>query len=70
MLDEPATGLDKMASRWLEEMLLAVSERKGVTVLMVSHDFEQTQRIAGRVTVLDRSVLADGCAADALHALQ
>jgi zinc transport system ATP-binding protein len=69
ILDEPATGLDKMASRWLEEMLIAVSERKGITVLMVSHDAEQARRIARRVTVLDRTVLADGPAADALNAL-
>lgn len=70
MLDEPATGLDKMASRWLEEMLIAVSEGTGVTVLMVSHDTEQARRIAGRVTVLDRRILADGPPADALDALQ
>jgi zinc transport system ATP-binding protein len=70
ILDEPATGLDKMAGRWLEEMLVAVSERKGVTVLMVSHDVEQTRRIAGHVTVLDRSVVADGGAAEALDQVQ
>ena len=69
ILDEPATGLDDAASRWLEEMLRTVRGREGVTVLMVSHDLEQARRLADRVTVLDRSVLADGAAADALQQL-
>jgi zinc transport system ATP-binding protein len=69
ILDEPATGLDDAASRWLEEMLRSVREREGVTVLMVSHDLEQARRLADRVTVLDRSVLADGAPADALQEL-
>jgi zinc transport system ATP-binding protein len=67
MLDEPATGLDAASSRWLEDMLLTVRQRDGVTVLMVSHDLTQAQRIADRVTVLDRVVLVDGTAAEALE---
>jgi zinc transport system ATP-binding protein len=67
MLDEPGTGLDLASSRWLEEMLLTVRQRDGVTVLMVSHDLAQAQRIADRVTVLDRVVIVDGTAAEALE---
>jgi zinc transport system ATP-binding protein len=66
ILDEPAAGLDAAASRWLEEMLVSVRERDRVTVLMVSHDLEQARRIADRVTLLDRSVVADGPADEAL----
>lgn len=66
ILDEPAAGLDAAASRWLEEMLVSVRNTDGVTVLMVSHDLEQARRIADRVTLLDRVVVADGAAADAL----
>jgi len=69
ILDEPAAGLDAAASRWLEEMLVTVRDRDGVTVLMVSHDLEQARRIADRVTLLDGAVVADGLAADALAAL-
>jgi ABC-type Mn2+/Zn2+ transport system ATPase subunit len=65
ILDEPATGLDVGASRWLEETLTARS-REGVTVLMVSHDLDQARRIAHEVTVLDRAVVASGPAAQAL----
>ncbi len=68
ILDEPAAGLDAAAGRWLEEMLVSVRERDGVTVLMVSHDQEQARRIADRVTLLDRAVVADGPAGEALPA--
>lgn len=66
VLDEPAAGLDAAANRWLEEMLVETRASTGVTVLMVSHDLEQARRIADRVTLLDRVVLADGSAVEAL----
>ena len=66
ILDEPAAGLDAASGRWLEEMLVSVRERDGVTVLMVSHDHAQARRIADRVTLLDRSVVADGAAGQVL----
>ena len=66
ILDEPATGLDDTASRWLEEMLLTVRDQHGVTVLMVSHDLDQVRRIADRVTILDVSVVGDGPADETL----
>jgi zinc transport system ATP-binding protein len=50
VLDEPASGLDEAASRWLDDTL--VSLKGEMTVLMVSHDAEQVRRIADRVTVI------------------
>ncbi len=66
LLDEPASGLDEAAGRQLEETLLALRATTELTVLMVSHDLEQVRRIADRVTVIDRRVVADGTAAEAL----
>jgi zinc transport system ATP-binding protein len=66
ILDEPGSGLDEAASRSLEETLLALRGATDLTVLMVSHDLEQVRRIADRVTVLDRRVVRDGPAAEAL----
>ncbi len=66
ILDEPTTGLDESAGRWLEESLTAIASTGKTTVLMVSHDLEQVRRIASRVTVLDRQVIADGTAAEIL----
>ena len=50
ILDEPASGLDEAAARWLDDTLTSLKGE--MTVLMVSHDSEQVRRIADRVTVL------------------
>ena len=50
ILDEPASGLDESAARWLDDTL--TSFKGEMTVLMVSHDSEQVRRVADRVTHL------------------
>lgn len=65
ILDEPAAGLDEGGVGQLEEVIRRLKAR-GTTVLMVSHDLEQVARLADRVTVLDRSVIGDGPAAETL----
>jgi zinc transport system ATP-binding protein len=60
LLDEPASGLDEEAARRLERVLVGLCSDDGVTVLMVSHDLGQARRLADRVTVLARTVRADG----------
>jgi zinc transport system ATP-binding protein len=65
ILDEPASGLDEGGVQQLEDLLRMMKER-GATVLMVSHDLAQVRRIADRVTVLDRSVIKEGPADEAL----
>jgi zinc transport system ATP-binding protein len=66
LLDEPASGLDEAAARRFEQVLVALCRDDGVTVLMVSHDLAQARRLADRVTVLARTVRADGPAAEVL----
>ena len=65
LLDEPASGLDEAGIQQLEDLLRTV-QAAGTTVLMVSHDLDQVRRIADRVTVLDRVIVAEGVAEDAL----
>ena len=50
MLDEPGTGLDETAARWLDDTLMSL--KGDMTVLMVSHDSDQVRRIADRITNL------------------
>ena len=50
ILDEPGSGLDESAARWLDDTLLSLKGE--MTVLMVSHDSEQVRRVADRVTVI------------------
>jgi zinc transport system ATP-binding protein len=66
LLDEPAAGLDESAARALEDTLVSLRRAARTTILMVSHDFDQVRRIADRVTVLERRVVADGVAELAL----
>jgi zinc transport system ATP-binding protein len=66
ILDEPTSGLDEAAVQRLEEILVAIRRQHDSTVLMVSHDLEQARRLADRVTVLDRRVVAEGTAAEIL----
>ena len=54
LLDEPASGLDEIAARSFEQILVEL--RRSTTVLMVSHDLTQARRIADRITVIDRTV--------------
>jgi zinc transport system ATP-binding protein len=60
ILDEPTSGLDEAAAHWLEETLTAIKRAGRTTILMVSHDLDQVRRIADRVTVLDRRIVAEG----------
>ena len=53
ILDEPASGLDETAARWLDTTLQSL--KREMTTLMVSHDSEQVRRIADRVTNLTSS---------------
>jgi zinc transport system ATP-binding protein len=60
LLDEPASGLDEMAVRRFEEVVVDLKRAAGTSVLMVSHDLSQVRRLADRVTLLDRTVRRTG----------
>lgn len=66
LLDEPASGLDEMAVRQFEAVVLALTRDAGTSVLMVSHDLGQVRRIADRVTLIDKTVRRTGVPADVL----
>jgi zinc transport system ATP-binding protein len=53
ILDEPATGLDESATRWLHETLASL--KGDITVVMVSHDSAHVRSVADHVTTLERS---------------
>src|SRR5262245_39211080 len=66
ILDEPSSGLDEVAFQWLERTLTSLTRERRTTIIMVSHDFDHVRRIADRVTLLDRSVVREGTADEAL----
>jgi phospholipid/cholesterol/gamma-HCH transport system ATP-binding protein len=64
MYDEPTTGLDPLATRNVDEMILATCEQFKVTSVVISHDMASVFRIADRIAMLhNKRILAAGPAA-------
>ncbi len=61
MYDEPTTGLDPLATRNVDEMILATCDQFHVTSVVISHDMASVFRIADRIAMLhDKRVLQAG----------
>ena len=52
IFDEPTTGLDPLATRNVDEMILAAAARYNVTSVVISHDMASVFRIADRIAML------------------
>jgi NitT/TauT family transport system ATP-binding protein len=52
LLDEPFGALDAQTKRAMQDFLLAVWQRTGATVLMVTHDVEEAIYLSQRIYVL------------------
>lgn len=53
LYDEPTSGLDPIATTMVDEMIIDVRERLGLTQLVVTHDMGSAYRIADRLAVLN-----------------
>jgi ABC-2 type transport system ATP-binding protein len=64
-LDEPTIGLDVAAKAAIRELLREESDRRGVTLLLTSHDTGDIERVCDRVIVIHQGrLLWDGRIAD------
>jgi phospholipid/cholesterol/gamma-HCH transport system ATP-binding protein len=52
LVDEPFSGLDPIAVRTVEALLVDVRERTGVTMIVVNHDIPSTMRMADQIVFL------------------
>ena len=52
LLDEPTSALDEAARRRVEELVRDLNARLGLTMVFVSHDLSQVERVSDRVVVL------------------
>ena len=52
LLDEPTSALDEAARRKIEELVRDLNARLGLTMVYVSHDLAQVERVADRVVLL------------------
>lgn len=62
-LDEPSAGLDPVTSVELDELILALNESLGITVIIVTHELDSIFKIGKRCIMLDadtKSIIARG----------
>ncbi|XVF41074.1 hypothetical protein PTKIN_Ptkin01aG0251000 [Pterospermum kingtungense] len=52
LLDEPTSALDPISTQNIEDVIVKLKKKKGMTVIMVSHSIKQIQRVADRVCLL------------------
>ena len=59
MLDEPTSGLDPASAREVRDLILEL-RAQGKTVLLCTHNLDEVERVADRVAVLSRRLIAIG----------
>ncbi|PON66126.1 Phosphonate C-P lyase system [Parasponia andersonii] len=52
LLDEPTSALDPISTENIEDVIVKLKKKQGMTVIMVSHSIKQIQRIADIVCLL------------------
>lgn len=62
-LDEPSAGLDPISAFELDELILTLNQKLGMTVVIVTHDLDSIFKIAKHCVMLDknsRTIIARG----------
>jgi len=59
MLDEPTSGLDPGSAREVRDLVLGL-RAQGRTILLCTHNLDEVERVADRVAVLSRRLIAMG----------
>jgi len=52
--DEPSAGLDPVTSAEIDELIMGLNKKLGVTSVVVTHEMDSAFRIADRMVLLDR----------------
>jgi ABC-2 type transport system ATP-binding protein len=54
-LDEPTTGLDPQARRNLWDVIRAINDEAGKTVVLTTHYLEEAEQLCDRVAIMDEA---------------
>lgn len=57
LFDEPTSGLDPIVSDVIDQMILRLQKRFGITSIVVTHDMKSVFKIADQVALLKRGVI-------------
>jgi len=61
MYDEPTTGLDPIRADLINELIIALNTKFGITSIVVTHDMVSAAKIADRMLLLyDGNIICDG----------
>jgi len=66
LMDEPLTGLDSPSQDGLLA-LIGELQKRGVTIMVATHDLDQAARYFDRILLLNHKIIAFGSAADVLQ---
>jgi phospholipid/cholesterol/gamma-HCH transport system ATP-binding protein len=58
LVDEPSSGLDRITSSEIDELLMKVKTERHTTMVIVTHDIRGARRIGDHFAILDRGDLA------------
>ena len=53
-MDEPSAGLDPVTSAEIDQLIMDLNKKLGVTSVVVTHEMDSAFRIADRMVLLDR----------------
>ncbi|HEX2678766.1 MAG TPA: ATP-binding cassette domain-containing protein [Polyangiales bacterium] len=62
-MDEPSAGLDPVIAAQLDDLIITLNDKLGITMVVVTHDLDSIMKIAKRCIMLDResrSIIAQG----------
>ncbi len=57
LVDEPSSGLDRVTSSEIDNLLLGIKEKNKTTMVIVTHDVRGARRVGDRLAILDQSKL-------------
>jgi phospholipid/cholesterol/gamma-HCH transport system ATP-binding protein len=61
LADEPSSGLDRITSSEIDELLLMQKQEHDTALIVVTHDVRGAKRLGDRIVVLDKGrLIADG----------
>ncbi len=69
LLDEPATGVDLVCEATINEIIEEYNKRRGVTVLMVTHDWTAAYHHTNKVMLLNKQLIYFGNTGEAFTEL-
>ena len=67
LLDEPTAGLDPLVTKEMYSLLSNLNQKKGITILMVSHDIAGAVEYASHILHLGGTQLFFGTTAEYMH---